>query len=229
VSFPAASSIRPSKGEALVLPSFLDEPPPHGVWVGSEAFPSVGCPPARLDRVFRRCNGLPGGRAERGSGQRFRRLRARWRHRRRCPSGFRSRVARARALWKAGARANPGLLDASRLPDLEASFRRAQRRFAEALALLEKALSAQNPARAAHILLNKAVVCEQMVDCEGAIAALERAAPFLDAESAPRPIWVHASTSRSISATSAATSRVSARERLARELRWVGFLYGRIS
>jgi tetratricopeptide (TPR) repeat protein len=66
------------------------------------------------------------------------------------------------------------------------------RRFPEALALLDRALAAcPTPARAAHVLLNKAFTCEQMGDCEGAIAALERAAPFLDAESALRLVWVH--------------------------------------
>ena len=99
----------------------------------------------------------------------------------------------ARLLWEAGATADPGILDASRLLDLEASLRRDQRHFPEALALLDKALAAaaQNSARAAHILLKAAFTCEQMGDCERAIAALERAAPLIDAERAPRQVWAH--------------------------------------
>ena len=106
--------------------------------------------------------------------------------------GAEQAFARARALWKPGATANPGLLDASRLPDLEASLRRDQRSFAEALALLDKALlAAQNPDRAGHILLKKAFTYEQMGDCEGAIAALKLAAPQIDADRASRLLWVH--------------------------------------
>jgi hypothetical protein len=45
---------------------------------------------------------------------------------------------RSDRLWKAGASADPGLLDASRPLDLKASLRRSQGRFDEALALLDR-------------------------------------------------------------------------------------------
>jgi transcriptional regulator with XRE-family HTH domain/tetratricopeptide (TPR) repeat protein len=104
--------------------------------------------------------------------------------------GAEQAFARARALWKAGAAANPDLLDASRVLDLEASLRRDQRRFPEALRLLEQALAVcSSPTRAAHILLKKVATCEQMGDCEGAIAALERAAPLVEETGAPRQLF----------------------------------------
>jgi tetratricopeptide (TPR) repeat protein len=83
------------------------------------------------------------------------------------------------------------LLDASRLPDLEASLRRDQRRFPEALRLLERALAAcGSPARAGRILLKTAFTYEQMGDCEGAIAALKRAAPLVEKSGEPRQLCV---------------------------------------
>jgi len=47
--------------------------------------------------------------------------------------------ARSRELWGAGTSGDPGFLDESRLLDLEASLRREQRRFSEALDLLDRA------------------------------------------------------------------------------------------
>jgi tetratricopeptide (TPR) repeat protein len=99
--------------------------------------------------------------------------------------------AQARTLWEAGAAALPGLLDAARLLDLEASLRRAQRRFAEAIELLDRALAASTvpSTRAGCVLLKKAFTYEQMGDCEGAITALERAASFVDGKKEPRSLF----------------------------------------
>jgi tetratricopeptide (TPR) repeat protein len=98
----------------------------------------------------------------------------------------------ARSLWQAGAAADPGVLDASRILDLEASLRRDQRRWAEAFALLDQALEASPSAeRSGRILLNKAFTHEQRGDCGEAIAALELAAPLIDAQREPRLLWVH--------------------------------------
>jgi len=98
--------------------------------------------------------------------------------------------AEAHKLWEAGAAADPCVLDASRVLDLEASLRRTQRRFAEAVELLDQALAVSvTPARAAHILLAKGFTYEQMGDCERAIAALQQAAPLIDAEREPRQLF----------------------------------------
>jgi len=93
----------------------------------------------------------------------------------------------ARSLWEAGAAADPGVLDASRVLDLEASLRRDQRRWTEALALLDQALAlSPNAERTGRILLNKALTHEQRGDCEEAIAALAEAAPLVDRMRDPR-------------------------------------------
>jgi len=106
--------------------------------------------------------------------------------------GAEAAFATARELWAAGSAGDPGLLDPSRLLDLEASLRRARRRFAEALDLLGRALAAApTSARAASILLNTAFTHEQDGDCEAAAAALARAAPLLAGGGERRLVWVH--------------------------------------
>lgn len=86
----------------------------------------------------------------------------------------------AEELWKTGAHADPGLLAAWRLPDLKASLRRGQRKFQEALDLLDEAL-ALGPEAAGRILLNKAATLEQMEEAEQAVEALNKAAPLVEA------------------------------------------------
>ncbi|MFL6233619.1 MAG: hypothetical protein ACJ76N_10840 [Thermoanaerobaculia bacterium] len=82
----------------------------------------------------------------------------------------------AKRLWQAGS--DPAaLLDPGRLPDLEASLRRAQRRLPEALALLDEAAAVgRRPERA---LLQKGYTLEVMGEYEKAVAALLRAAPLV--------------------------------------------------
>lgn len=64
---------------------------------------------------------------------------------------------RSARLWEAGAAADPGLLDASRLLDLKASLRSYQGRLDEALVLLDQALRATNTKEAqSRILIQKA-------------------------------------------------------------------------
>ncbi len=105
--------------------------------------------------------------------------------------GAREAFERSRALWAVGAAADPGVLDASRVPDLEASFLRAVRRFPDALARLDRALDlSPNAGRTASILLNKSMLCEQMGDYEGSVAALRLAAPLADPERHPRQLWL---------------------------------------
>lgn len=89
--------------------------------------------------------------------------------------------ARARGLWRSEADPD-GLLPAWRLDDLEGSLRRAERRFPEALELLDSALRAAPPGEpAGRILLKRSALLEQMTDYEGSLAALKRAAPLIEA------------------------------------------------
>ncbi len=72
-------------------------------------------------------------------------------------------------------------LDATLIPDLEASLRRAQRRFPLALDRIEQALAlaVDDPTRG-RILLKKADVLEHSGDPEGAVATLRIARPLVD-------------------------------------------------
>lgn len=84
-------------------------------------------------------------------------------------------------LWHLGASSDIGLLDEARLLDLEASLRKHQGRFAEALTLLNQALTVTKDEKAVgRILLKKAVTQEQMEDAEGAIATLQEASARVD-------------------------------------------------
>jgi transcriptional regulator with XRE-family HTH domain len=91
--------------------------------------------------------------------------------------------SRAWDYWRAGADSDPTLLPEWRLFDLEASLRRAERRFPEALELLERARAAsrEDPLAAGRLLLSKEHVFDQMGDTHGALSALTEAAPFVEA------------------------------------------------
>jgi len=96
---------------------------------------------------------------------------------------------RAWKLWERGAGVEPGLLYEARMFDLEASLRRAQRRFSDALRLHDKALAAATPGQASHLLLNKAFTLEQGGDFECSIQVLELAASSIQGEQ-PRLLCV---------------------------------------
>jgi tetratricopeptide (TPR) repeat protein len=92
-----------------------------------------------------------------------------------------------RVFWKRGAKADPaGLLPEWRVLDLEASLRRDQRRFAEALDLHGRALDLAPKAEAGRLLLKKAATFEQKSDFRQALATLDTAAPWISAASEPR-------------------------------------------
>lgn len=97
-------------------------------------------------------------------------------------------MARARELWQAGSPWFPEW----RLLSLEASLRRAQHRFPEALARLEeaRARSGGEAQAAGQILLKRSNVLEHMGDVEGALATLEEAAPLLEGTADPRQFAV---------------------------------------
>jgi tetratricopeptide (TPR) repeat protein len=90
-------------------------------------------------------------------------------------------------LWEQGAAADCGLLDGSRLLDLEASLLRAQRHFGAALKRLEQALvlNPTGPGRG-RILLNKGYTLEQMGSYKTAVVAFQEARQWIDREREPR-------------------------------------------
>ncbi|MBW8877534.1 MAG: hypothetical protein JF614_21415 [Acidobacteria bacterium] len=89
----------------------------------------------------------------------------------------------AKRLWSAGSDPD-GVLDPGRLLDLEASLCRAQRRFGEALALLERAITmGRCPGR---YRINKAFTLEVMGEYERAIKALLEAKALPDVQADPR-------------------------------------------
>lgn len=104
--------------------------------------------------------------------------------------GAREAFARAKDLWQAGAVASPEPLEEFRLPDLEASLRRAERLFPEALVLIDQALAvaAADEARG-RILLKKSSVLEQMGDAAGTLEALQQATPLLGCSEEPRLLF----------------------------------------
>ncbi len=86
--------------------------------------------------------------------------------------------ALARRLWAAGLDPDR-LLDPGRLFDLEASLRRAQRRFAEALDLLEKATPLTR--RPVHVALKMAFTLDTMGEYRRAIQVLKEVGPLVEA------------------------------------------------
>lgn len=102
---------------------------------------------------------------------------------------------RSHQLWNAagaGTASTPwdsvaGLLDGSRVLELEASLRRDQRRLPEALALLDLALAARTrPERRARLLIIKAKTFEETRDFAAAVELLRQAAPLVEEQADPR-------------------------------------------
>lgn len=97
--------------------------------------------------------------------------------------------ALARELFEAGAAADPGLLAAWRLPDLDSSYRRTQGEFDCALALHAEALALAPPEAKGRILLKKAGTLEQMGEPLRALATLEEAEPLIDGRREPQSLF----------------------------------------
>jgi transcriptional regulator with XRE-family HTH domain len=100
--------------------------------------------------------------------------------------GAEEAMRRAWKLWKAGAPADPGLLEEAWLPGLEAALRRAQRRFPEALKRIDEALSLDRGELRAQILLAKSGILEALGDPEGSTAVLREAASLINDRREPR-------------------------------------------
>ncbi len=101
--------------------------------------------------------------------------------------------ARAWELWRAGADTDPPLLAEWQMLSLEASLRRAQQRFPEALNLLDRARAAAGGDRPAvgHILLQREHIYEQVGDIEQALAVLAEAAPVIEGCGDVRLAFLH--------------------------------------
>jgi tetratricopeptide (TPR) repeat protein len=93
--------------------------------------------------------------------------------------------ARAWKLWQEG-EDQQGLLSEARLLDLEASLRRDQRLFAQALAVHDKAIKSARIDEAGHFLLNKGFTLKEKGDLEASMQTLGQAAEAIDAERHPR-------------------------------------------
>jgi tetratricopeptide (TPR) repeat protein len=101
--------------------------------------------------------------------------------------GAEEAFARAKSLWGAGAAADPGLLNPAWLPRLEASLRREQRRFSEALLRIDEALALEADGELrGEILLSKSAIFQILGDPGGSAAALTEAAPLIDPDREPR-------------------------------------------
>lgn len=96
----------------------------------------------------------------------------------------------ARRLFEAGAAADPGLLASWRIFDGEASLRRHQERFEEALDLHTQAFKIAPSDAKGRILLNQAFTLEQMGDAERALKSLDEAEPLIDPKREPRHLCV---------------------------------------
>jgi tetratricopeptide (TPR) repeat protein len=97
--------------------------------------------------------------------------------------GANAAFARAWEIWRAGIETDSDLFPEWRLLDLEASLRREQHRFPEALALLDQARTAcgGQPLAVGRVLLKREHVFNAMGDTQAALATLAEAAPFVEA------------------------------------------------
>jgi tetratricopeptide (TPR) repeat protein len=93
-------------------------------------------------------------------------------------------------LWEEG-KPHPGTRLAEwRLFDLEASLRRDQRRFPEALRLIERALAVAPGESKGRILIKKSSVLEQSGEIAKAVATLDVAAPLIENNGDPEESWM---------------------------------------
>ncbi|MEP7009273.1 MAG: hypothetical protein ABJC13_03020 [Acidobacteriota bacterium] len=99
--------------------------------------------------------------------------------------------AQFRKLYALGDERASGWFDEARALDLEASLRRNQGRFGDALKLLDRALEIGNPSLRTQLLLNMAVTLEQDGRADRALRALEEARTAIEqGEGGPRFLWV---------------------------------------
>ncbi len=92
----------------------------------------------------------------------------------------------ARELWDGVASGSPGVLNEAIFPWLEATLRKVQRRFPEALRWIDQALELELGALRGRLLLAKAQILEFLGDLEASTAVLREAVPWIDREREPR-------------------------------------------
>lgn len=97
---------------------------------------------------------------------------------------------RARMLWEAGAEVDMGILDEALVLGLEASLRKDQRRLAEALTILDKALALDRGNLRRQLLINKANILELSGNFDTAICCLQQVIPLVSSKDEPRLQWV---------------------------------------
>jgi transcriptional regulator with XRE-family HTH domain len=93
---------------------------------------------------------------------------------------------RSQTLWTVGIPGDSGPLNEARVLGLRSSLLREQRKFVEALELLNQALALSKESETQYLLLNKAKLLEEADDSRGAIAALQMAAPIIELEGQTR-------------------------------------------
>jgi tetratricopeptide (TPR) repeat protein len=96
--------------------------------------------------------------------------------------------AQAWRLWREG-QDPAGLFSEAYLLDLEASLRRAQRRFNQALKLHSDAMALATPDEAGAILLNRAVTYQHQTKSEEALKTLAKAVEVIDGNRQPRLLY----------------------------------------
>jgi transcriptional regulator with XRE-family HTH domain len=89
-------------------------------------------------------------------------------------------------LWEAGAPGDPGLFDKTWASWIEATIRKSQRRFPEALKRIGEALAADRGELRGRLLLTKAQILQAQGDVEGSTEVLREAIPYLDEKRDPR-------------------------------------------
>lgn len=95
-------------------------------------------------------------------------------------------LSTARRLWEAGAPGEPGKFQETLIHWIEATVRKDQRRFPEALRLIEDALSADQGELRGKLLLTKAQILAALGDVETAAEVLHEALAHIDEERDPR-------------------------------------------
>jgi transcriptional regulator with XRE-family HTH domain len=99
-------------------------------------------------------------------------------------------LARALALWAAGDADDPGLLNAARVLQIEASLRSAQHRPEDAVELLDRALAIDRWGETPSLLIGKAKAVEDLGRFADAIALLRQVEPLVDGEREPRQLFL---------------------------------------
>lgn len=95
-------------------------------------------------------------------------------------------LSKAKPLWKAGAPGDPGLFDETWVYWIEATVRKAQRRFPEARRRIEQALTADRGSLRGKLLLSKAQILGALGNIEGSTEVLSEAILYIDEEREPR-------------------------------------------